>query len=91
MEKNNPEYEKYHNIVLEFKDYMNNAGITNPEGKKTMYSFLKHAYGLEPQEALIEMRKVENIVYADKQSTKPTRNRRRERRKAFFNEELNIK
>jgi len=90
MGKENPEYEKYYNIVIEFKNYIRNNDIVNPEGKKTMYSFMKYKYGLEGDAATCEMRKIENIIYGITVSEKPKRNRRREIRTKMFNEKFNI-
>ena len=90
-DKENPEYEKYYNIVLEFREYMCNRDI-RPEGdeKKTMRTFMKYKYELEGDAALIEMRKIENIVYKNKKSHKEKRNKRREQREIYFNNLLNL-
>ena len=63
-----------------------------PEGdeKKTMRTFIKYQYGLEGDAALIEMRKIENIVYKNKKSHKEKRNKRREQREIYFNNLLNL-
>ena len=90
-DKDNPEYEKYYNMVLEFRTYMCNKDI-RPEGeeKKTMRTFMKYAYNLEGDDATKEMRKIEHIVYKGKVSKSAKRNRRREKREKEFNEKFNI-
>ena len=90
-DKDNPEYEKYYNMVLEFRTYMCNKDI-RPEGeeKKTMRTFMKYAYNLEGDDATKEMRKIEYIVYKGKVSKSAKRNRRREKREKEFNEKFNI-
>lgn len=89
-DRENPEYKKYYNMVLEFRKYMCNKEIVSEDGKKTMRSFMKYAYGLEGDTALAEMRKIENIVYKGKKSSKPKRNKRRAKREEYFNEKLNL-
>lgn len=90
-DKDNPEYEKYYNMVLAFRKYMCNKEL-RPEGdeKKTMRTFMKYAYNLEGDDVLIEMRKIENIVYKGKKSIKEKRNKRREQRQNYFNERLGL-
>jgi hypothetical protein len=73
-----PEYDKYHNMVQEFKQFKNNTG-------GDMRVFLKEVYGLEGDAATIEMRKIENIVHGDHMSKSACRNRRREMRTQKFN------
>lgn len=90
-DKENPEYEKYYNMVLEFRKYMCNKDI-RPEGdeKKTMRTFMKYAFNLEGDDATKEMRKIEYIVYKGKVSKSNKRNRRREKREAEFREKFNL-
>lgn len=83
----NPEYEKYYNMVLEFRQYMCNKEITTD---RNMRGFMKYKYGLEGDDALIEMRKIENIVYKNHKSIKEKRNKRREERKKYFDNLLNL-
>lgn len=90
-DKNHPEYEKYYNMVLAFREYMCNKEL-RPDGeeKKTMRTFIKYAYGLEGDDATLEMRKIEYIVYKGKVSRSKKRNRRREKREKEFNEKFNL-
>ena len=86
-DKENPEYEKYYNMVLAFRQYMCNKEITTD---RNMRGFMKYQYGLEGDDALIEMRKIENIVYKNHKSFKEKRNKRREERKQYFDKLLNL-
>ena len=90
-DKNHPEYEKYYNMVLAFREYMCNKEL-RPEGdeKKTMRTFMKYAYGLEGDNATLEMRKIENIIYKNKKSHSNKRNIRRAKREKEFNEKFNL-
>lgn len=90
-DKDNPEYEKYCNMVLAFKEYMCNKEI-RPEGdeRKTMRTFMKYAYGIEGDAATLEMRKIEYIVYKGKVSRSKKRNRRRAKREQEFKEKFNL-
>lgn len=90
-DRENPEYEKYRNMVVSFREYMCNKKLRPENGeKKTMVTFMKYAYNLEGDDALREMRKIESIVYAGRVSYKEKRNKRREKREQMFNEKLGI-
>lgn len=75
---NNPEYDKYFNIVQEFKKF-------NKGSSGDMRAFLKEMYDIEGDDATKEMRKIENIVYGGHVSKSACRNRRREMRTQKFN------
>lgn len=58
--KDHPEYNKYYNIVCEFRKYI----IENQE-KINLSSFLKEKYNLSDEESLNEAKKVNLIIYSN--------------------------
>jgi hypothetical protein len=86
-DRENPEYEKYRDMVYEFRKYMCNPEITTD---RNMRGFMKYQYGLEGDAATYEMRKIENIVYKGHKSKSEKRNKRREKREKEFNVKFNL-
>lgn len=57
-DRSNPEYEKYYELVCEYRKYSIEIG------KISLKNFFKTVYNLSEDNALIECKKIQNIVYA---------------------------
>lgn len=60
-DRNNPEYEKYYNLLCEYRKY----NIEHEGSCLSMKNFFKQEYNLTDENALIEAKKITKLIYCN--------------------------